>query len=173
MPIPPASTNDFHAHLIANHVLGGGVSSRLFQELRERRGLVYNVQSRLEHYSDCGIWSINTACDPSHVDECHDIVSDAIKRLINEGVDPSELDISRRHLGAGMLIDEDNPDSVMERLAREAIYLQGHPDISEFMNRLNKVTPEATQAALATAWESHLYTYTICEPKDTAALSHH
>jgi predicted Zn-dependent peptidase len=173
MPIPPASDDDFHAHLIANQVLGGGVSSRLFQELRERRGLVYGVQSRLEHYSDCGIWSINTACDPRHVDACRDIVSNAIERLVHEGVDQVELDISRRHLGAGMSIDEDNPDSVMERLAREAIYLQHHPDISEFMNRLNMVTTEASQAALATAWERHLYTYTICEPKNAAALSHH
>ena len=87
MPIPPAGADNHYAHLVANHVLGGGVSSRLFQELRERRGLVYGIHSRLEYYSDGGTWSIHTACDPDHIDACRDIVARSVEQLLQEGLD--------------------------------------------------------------------------------------
>jgi predicted Zn-dependent peptidase len=161
MPIPPAGADNHYAHLVANHVLGGGVSSRLFQELRERRGLVYGIHSRLEYYSDGGTWSIHTACDPDHIDVCRDIVGHSVEQLLQEGLEPRELEIARRHLSAGLVIDEDHPDSIMERLAREAIYLRRHPDFSERMDRLNLVTSEAACSVLAAAWTRRLHAYTI------------
>ena len=164
MPIPPAGADSHYAHLVANHVLGGGVSSRLFQELRERRGLVYGIHSRLEFYSDGGTWSIHTACDPRHVDACRDIVCATVEQLLQEGVKDRELEIARRHLSAGLVIDEDHPDSIMERLAREAIYLHRHPDFPERMERLNRVTAESARAALADAWAQRLHSYTTAGP---------
>jgi predicted Zn-dependent peptidase len=161
MPIPPAGADNHYAHLVANHVLGGGVSSRLFQELRERRGLVYGIHSRLEYYSDGGTWSIHTACDPDHIDACRDIVARSLEQLLQEGLQPRELEIARRHLSAGLVIDEDHPDSIMERLAREAIYLRRHPDFSERMDRLNLVTSESACSVLAAAWTRRLHAYTI------------
>jgi len=160
MPVPPAAAEPYYAHLVANHVLGGGVSSRLFQELRERRGLVYGIHSRLEFYSDGGTWSIQTACDPGHADECREAVRATVDDLLRGGSDDRELEIARRHLSASLMIDEDHPDSIMERLAREAIYLGHHPDFTERMHRLNAVTAEAVQAALAQAWERRLHAHT-------------
>jgi predicted Zn-dependent peptidase len=171
MPIPPASADEHYAHLVANHALGGGVSSRLFQELRERRGLVYGIHSRLEFYSDGGTWSIHTACDPRHVDTCRDIVVGTVERLLRDGVDSRELEIARRHLSAGLVIDEDHPDSIMERLAREAIYLHRHPDFPERMQRLNRVTSQSSQSVLAAAWARRLHAYTTSVPNDGAVSS--
>ena len=159
MPIPAANADDHYARLVANHVLGGGVSSRLFQELRERRGLVYGIHSRLEFYSDVGTWSIHTACDPRHADACRDIVSATVEQLLQEGINERELEIARRHLGAGLVIDEDHPDSIMERLAREAIYLRRHPDFPERMERLNQVTAETSRSVLSDAWSRRLHAY--------------
>lgn len=173
MPIPPADADSHYAHLVGNHVLGGGVSSRLFQELRERRGLVYGIHSRLEFYSDGGTWSIHTACDPRHVDACRGIVCGAVEQLLQDGLAPRELDIARRHLSAGLVIDEDHPDSIMERLAREAIYLQRHPDFSERMERLNMVTAESSRAVLAAAWARRLHAYTTAGADGRAASSGH
>lgn len=164
MPIPPAGAPDHYAHLMANHVLGGGVSSRLFQELRERRGLVYGIHSRLEYYSDGGVWSIHTACDPRHADACRDSVCATIEELLQKGINDRELNIARNHLSAALVIDEDHPDSIMERLAREAIYLQRYPDFSERIAHLNQVTAEASCTALATAWAQRLHTYTVTDP---------
>jgi predicted Zn-dependent peptidase len=173
MPIPSASADDHYARLVANHVLGGGVSSRLFQELRERRGLVYSIHSRLEFYSDGGTWTIHTACDPRHVDTCRDIIGATIEQLLRDGIDANELEIARRHLGAGLIIDEDHPDSIMERLAREAIYLQRHPDFAERMSGLNEVTTEAVQTTVAEAWAQRLHSYTTTAAADKAASPRH
>jgi hypothetical protein len=71
-----------------------------------------------------------------------------------------------------LIIDEDHPDSIMERLAREAIYLQRHPDFAERMEALNKVTAEASRSALADAWAQRLHTYTTAAD-DKAASSRH
>jgi predicted Zn-dependent peptidase len=159
MPVPPPSADAYYAHLLANHVLGGGVSSRLFQELRERRGLVYGIHSRLEFYSDTGTWSIQTACDPRHVEVCREAVITTVDGLLRGGADRQELEIARRHLSAGLIIDEDHPENIMERLAREAIYLGHHPDFTERMNRLKKIDGEAVGAALAQAWQRRLSAY--------------
>ncbi|MFP5345259.1 MAG: M16 family metallopeptidase, partial [Gammaproteobacteria bacterium] len=82
MPAPAASHPDFPALLVANHLLAGGVSSRLFQELRERRGLVYDIRSRHEVYSDTGLWFIQTACDAKEAENCRRAVEDALQQLI-------------------------------------------------------------------------------------------
>lgn len=168
MPVPPAAADPYYAHLVANHVLGGGVSSRLFQELRERRGLVYGIHSRLEFYSDGGTWSIQTACDPRHGDECREAVCASVAELLRDGIHPQELEIARRHLAANLMIDEDHPEGIMERLAREAVYLGRHPDFAERMNRLNTVTAEAVREALAAAWRRRLYVCTAADPRETA-----
>lgn len=167
LPVPPAAADPYYAYLAANHVLGGGVSSRLFQELRERRGLVYGIHSRLEFYSDGGTWSIHTACDPRRSSECRAAVCTTVENLLRDGISPQELDIARRHLGAELMIDEDHPDSIMERLAREAIYLGRHPDFAERMQRLNEVTAEATRSALATAWARRMHAYTSAQNRAT------
>jgi predicted Zn-dependent peptidase len=158
---------------VMNHVLGGGVSSRLFQELRERRGLVYGIHSRLEFYSDGGTWSIHTACDPRHVNTCRDIVRATVEQLLEDDLKPQELEIARRHLSAGLVIDEDHPDSVMERLAREAIYLQHHPDFAERMEGLHKVTAEQARSVLADAWAQRLHSHTITATDGKVASPRH
>lgn len=148
MPAPAAHHPDFPALLVANHLLGGGVSSRLFQELRERRGLVYDVQSRYEVYSDTGLWFIQTACDARQAPDCRSAVEVILQQLIVSGPEPAELETGQRHLRAGLLIEGDDPESVMERLAHEAIYLKHHPSLQERSAQLAAVTPATVSELL-------------------------
>ena len=141
MPAPAAPHPDFPALLVANHLLAGGVSSRLFQELRERRGLVYDVQSRHEVYSDTGLWFIQTACDAREAQDCRSAVEVILQQLITSGPESEELETAQCHLRAGLLIEADDPESVMERLAHEAIYLKRHPSLQERSAQLAAVTP--------------------------------
>ncbi len=156
MPTPSLLDPARPALLIANHVLGGGYSSRLFQHIRELRALAYTIESRLELYSDCGLWDIQTACDPPRTGECRRAVAAEVERLIHEGPTAAELERARRHLHAALLVEKDDPESVAERLAREAIYLGRHPDIAERVAQLNAVTAVAVQTALAVAWKEAL-----------------
>lgn len=160
LPAPAFNDPSFHALVMANHILGGGASSRLFQEVREQRGLVYGIHSRLELYSDCGVWLIPTACDPHRRAECRKAVEETVEALIREGFDSDELEITRRHLWAGLVLEEDDPDGCMERLAREAIYLGRHPSLEDRTAALAAVSAEDVSRALARAWEERLFVET-------------
>ncbi|MEO6696377.1 MAG: pitrilysin family protein [Gammaproteobacteria bacterium] len=157
MPAPAAHHPDFPVLLVANHLLGGGVSSRLVHELRERRGLVYDIQSRYEVYSDTGLWFIQTACDAREAQDCRSAVEVILQQLIGSGPDPAELETAQRHLRAGLLIEADDPDSVMERLAHEAIYLKRHPSLQERSEQLAAVTPAKVSELLKQAVERTTY----------------
>src|SRR3569832_1713140 len=155
LPAPP--DDDYYAAVLANHVLGSGNSSRLFQAVREQRGLVFGIQSRIETYSDTGLWLIQTACDPERADECRAAVESTVDQLLDAGVPDAELDLARRHLGAGLLMEDDDLEAIMERLAREAIYLARHPSLEEQIARLQRVTASQLLAALAARWDRRLY----------------
>ena len=83
---------------VVNHVLGGGLSSRLFEEIREKRGLVYSVYSGLACYSDTGSWSISTSTQPRHADEVVELVMAELHKLVADGITDDELDIARGYL---------------------------------------------------------------------------
>jgi predicted Zn-dependent peptidase len=132
--------------------MGGGISSRLFQALRERQGLAYDMESRLETYADTGLWLIRTACAPRHSQDCRAAVEHCVLNLIHTGPAPEEMAVSRRHLFAELLIMQDDADACMERLAREAIYLGQHPELKERVQRLASVTPGGIATVLGHAW---------------------
>lgn len=157
MPAPAANHPDFPALLVANHLLAGGVSSRLFRELRERRGLVYDIRSRHEVYSDTGLWFIQTACAAQEAKGCRSAVEAALQQLIRFGPAPAELETAQCHLRAGLLIEADDPHSVMERLAHEAIYLKHHPSLLERSEQLAAVTPAQVSELLKHAMEHATY----------------
>jgi predicted Zn-dependent peptidase len=79
---------------VVNHVLGGGLSSRLFEEIRERRGLVYSVYSSLALYSDCGAWTVSAGTQPQHADEVLELIGVELDRLVRDGITDDELDIA-------------------------------------------------------------------------------
>lgn len=153
----PIGDEHYPSLLLANHLLGGGVSSRLFQEIRERRGLAYAIQSRLELYSDDGLWLVQTACEPERTKECRAAVEDILQRLMTSGPHADEVENSRSHLRSAMLIAEDDPEECMERLAREAIYLGRHLSMPERLAQLAGVTPPSVMTHLGQAWRNTLH----------------
>lgn len=157
LPAPALGSAAHTTALLANHLLGGGASSRLFQDIREQRGLVYGISSRLEQYSDCGLWLIQTACDEQRAAQCRAAVEHVLTTLIATGPDRAELEQSRRHMHAALLLDEDNAEATMERLAREAIYLQRHPTLEERTQQLAAVTVADVRTLLAQSWRARHY----------------
>jgi predicted Zn-dependent peptidase len=153
---PPAGEPHYPAWALTNHLLGGGVSSRLFQEVRERRGLVYGIHSALEPYCDAGLWAIQTACEPRHAAACRRAVEDSVAALIERGPAPEELEESRRHLVSGLVLEDDSPEGTMERLAREAIYLNRHPSLNERKAQLAAVEADEVKTILGGAWAQPL-----------------
>lgn len=157
MPGPVVSSASYHTHVVANHILGGGTTSRLFQEIREDRGLVYGIHSQLEAYSDAGIWGIQTACEPDHHEECREAVERSTETLLARGPTAAEVHTTQRFAQANLLLEQQNLETSMERLAREMIYLGRPVSLEEHLSLLQAITPENVRECLADAWASRAF----------------
>ena len=106
---------DREALEVVNHVLGGGLSSRLFDEIREQRGLVYSVFSSLSMYSDVGAWAISAGSQPKHADEVVSLVRVELDKLVAHGITDDELDVARGFLTGSYELSLEDTASRMAR----------------------------------------------------------
>ena len=96
-------------------MLGGGLSSRLFDEIREQRGLVYSVFSSLSLYSDVGAWAISAGSQPKHADEVVSLVRVELDKLVAHGITDDELDVARGFLTGSYELSLEDTASRMAR----------------------------------------------------------
>ena len=125
-----------------NHVLGGGMSSRLFQEIRERRGLAYSVWSERVAFSEAGSVSVGIGTAPEHVGEVLDIVTAELDRLGEEGITERELAIAKGNLRAETLLACEDSGARMSRIGA-GLLLHGEVlAVDEVLARVEAVTIE-------------------------------
>jgi predicted Zn-dependent peptidase len=110
-----------YALSVLDTILGGGMSSRLFQEVREERGLAYEVSSFQQSYRSAGLFGVSAGTSPDRAQECVDVIVDEIDRLIDGGVTLEEVTRAREHLKGNMTLSLESTSSRMSRLARNAI----------------------------------------------------
>lgn len=137
----------------ANHLLGGGASSFLFQEVRERRGLVYDIQSRLESYADTGLWFIESGCGAERRAECRAAIEETVAGLLQAHSLAAELAVTRRYIKATLMLEDSDPRARVERMGRDLVYL-GHPEpTAARLAALDLVSEEAVRACLQQSWD--------------------
>ena len=129
-----------YALAVLNHVLGGGLSSRLFQEIRERRGLAYSVWSDRIAYHDAGAVSIGMGTAPEHVDEVLGIVVAALAELGTDGITDRELAIARGNLRAEMLLASEDSGARMSRIGTSLLLHGEVLEVDEVLGRVEAVT---------------------------------
>ncbi|HEV8022097.1 MAG TPA: pitrilysin family protein [Candidatus Lustribacter sp.] len=106
---------------VLDTILGGGMSSRLFQSVREERGLAYEVSSFQQAYRAAGLFGVSAGTSPERVQECVDVIVDQIDGLVEGGVTADEVARAREHLKGNMTLALESTSSRMSRLARNAI----------------------------------------------------
>jgi len=116
------------------------MSSRLFQEIRERLGLAYAVYSYLEMLEDTGLFGTYMACDSGRVEEAVDIALHEIKRLRKEGITDQELESSKAQLRGELILGQESMDKRMGRLAHQEMYLGVYRPAEESLHNINAVT---------------------------------
>jgi predicted Zn-dependent peptidase len=124
----PHADADRYAAFALNTMLGGSMSSRLFQNVREKRALAYAVFSSLSSYRDSGAVTIYAGCGNDAVGELIDVVMDELRRLRSTPLEPGELQRAKDHLKGSLMLSLESTSSRMTRLARQEIY--GDPDES-------------------------------------------
>jgi predicted Zn-dependent peptidase len=133
---------DRYALSMLNHALGGGLSSRLFQKVREERGLCYSIGSDRVAYADAGLLSISVSTSPENVDEVLKIVLGELEDLEAHGVSDRELELAKGHLKADTLLSLEDSGSRMSRLGA-GMLLQGEVvTADEAIRRMLAVTKE-------------------------------
>jgi predicted Zn-dependent peptidase len=130
---------------VLNAVLGGGTSSRLFQEVRERRGLAYAVYSFASHYTDSGMVGVGVGCLPARVDGVLDVVRTEMRRLADEGLGAEELERGKGQLRGGLVLSMEESGTRMSRIAKAELLYDELPGIDEVIARVDAVTAEDVQ----------------------------
>jgi predicted Zn-dependent peptidase len=127
---------------VLNAALGGGTSSRLFQEVRERRGLAYSVYSYPSHYADAGAFAVAAGCLPSKVTEVLEVIRAELARVAEEGITADELRRGQGQLRGGLVLSLEDSGSRMSRLAKAEMLYDELPSIDDVLRRIDEVTLE-------------------------------
>lgn len=125
---------------VLNSILGGGMSSRLFQEVREKRGLAYSVYSFSPSYSDAGLFGIYAGCSPSKSRQVVELMLGEFARVGSQGVSQEELARAVGQLSGASALALEDSDTRMSRLGRSEITLGEFVDLDESLRRLSLVT---------------------------------
>ena len=129
-----------YAANVLNTALGGGMSSRLFQEVREKRGRVYSIFSFQSSFIDCGYFAVYAGTSPEWVDEVIEVTIKEIADVARDGLKPAELARAKSQLKGNMLLGMESTDSRMNRLARNEIYFRRDIPLDEVARAIEQVT---------------------------------
>jgi predicted Zn-dependent peptidase len=161
---------DRYASYILNTILGGSMSSRLFQNIREKRGLAYAVFSGLSAYRDAGSLTVYAGCGAEAVEEVLDLVVDEI-RNIREAIPGDELKRAQEHLKGSLMLGLENTSSRMSHLARQEIYFERQFSLDETLRGIERVNTEALLRVAADLFAGSELAATVLGPANGFALS--
>jgi predicted Zn-dependent peptidase len=141
----PQNHDARYASYVLNTMLGGSMSSRLFQNIREKRGLAYSVFSGINAYSDAGSLTVYAGCANEAVGEVIDLVVEEMKVMKQAPVPDSELRRAKDHLKGSVMLSLENTSSRMSHLARQEIYFDRQFSLDETLEGIERVTPDDIQ----------------------------
>ena len=136
---------DRYSSYVLNTILGGSMSSRLFQNVREKRGLAYAVFSGLSAYRDAGSMTIYAGCANDAVGELIDVVIAELRRIKDEPLPASELQRAKDHLKGSLMLNLESTSSRMSHLARQEIYFDRQFGLDETLEGVERVTIDDIQ----------------------------
>jgi predicted Zn-dependent peptidase len=154
VPAPPIGDESRYITLLLNTILGGGMSSRLFQTVREERGLVYAIYSDLAPYRDTGSLCVYAGTSADRAVQVIDLIMEEFRRLKSEPLQPGELRRAQDQLKGNLLLSLESSMSRMSNLARQQMYFERFFDLDEIIQRVEAVTEEEVMAMAANLFHS-------------------
>jgi predicted Zn-dependent peptidase len=162
---------DRHALYVLNTVLGGSMSSRLFQHIREDRGLAYSVFSNLTMYSDAGMVTIYAGCASDKVAEVVDLSLAELRALRETPVPADELRRAKDHLKGSLVLNLESTASRMSHLARQFIFFGRYYTLDELTSAVEAVTPDDVQRVANELFRDEGLAATVVGPSATSPLA--
>ncbi|KKC04991.1 M16 family metallopeptidase [Mycobacterium nebraskense] len=131
---------------VLHSALGGGLSSRLFQEVRELRGLAYSVYSTVDIFADSGALSVYAACQPERFAEVMQVTNEVLESVARDGITEAECRIAKGSLRGGLVLGLEDSSSRMSRLGRNELNYGEHRSIEHTLRKIDQVTVEEVNA---------------------------
>ncbi len=141
VPGLPRSHPDRRALDVVNEIVGGGMSSRLFQSVRERHGLAYAVYSGHNPYSDAGVWSAAAGCQPERAADVLRLVGHELRSIVADGIDEAEVVRAKGHLSGSLVLSGEDTAARMVSLGRAEVATGELITMDEALDRIAAVTP--------------------------------
>lgn len=153
-----------HTLYVLNVILGGSMSSRLFQEIRENHGLAYSIYSFLVSFCDTGVFGVYMGVIEETLKDALHIILKELKKLRDVKVDSNELKDAKEQIKGGMLLSLESTDSRMSRLAKCEIYYDEYIPIEEVLQSIDSVTSRTIQELAQSIFKDESFTYTFLGP---------
>src|SRR3954464_12079936 len=157
----PQNHGDRYSSYVLNTLLGGSMSSRLFQNVREKRGLAYAVFSGLSAYRDAGSFTIYAGCSNEAVGEVIDLVVEELREIKRAPVPPAEVQRAKDHLKGSLMLSLENTASRMSHLARQEIYFDRQFGLDETLQGIERVTSDDVQRVAADLFKDSALSATV------------
>lgn len=157
---------DRHALAVLSAILGGGMSSRLFQRIREERGLAYTCYSTTSAYADTGSWTVYTACQPSNLALVAELMSREFTAIATSGVSADELSLAQGQLSGATILGLEGSDARMNRIGRRTLTSRKYVTLDDEIAAIKAVTADDV-AAVATRLLSRPLTVEVAGPFDS------
>ncbi len=170
VPSPPITDENRYATLILNTVLGGGMSSRLFQTIREERGLAYSIYSDLSPYSDTGSLCVYAGTSAAKAREVVTLVLGQFQRIKQEPLGSDELRRAIEQVKGNILMGLESSGSRMSNLARQEMYFHHFFTVDEVLDRLEAVTAAQVQQMAQTLFQPEKIAITMLGRLDGVQL---
>jgi predicted Zn-dependent peptidase len=160
----PQGHDDRHVAYVLNTILGGSMSSRLFQHIREERGLAYAVFSNLTSYRDAGMLSVYAGCAADKVGDVVDLTLAELRTLRETPVPAEELRRAKDHLKGSIMLSLESTSSRMSHLARQELYFTRHYTMDETLESIEHVTAEDVQRVAVETFRDEELCATVVGP---------
>jgi predicted Zn-dependent peptidase len=131
---------------VLNAALGGGLSSRLFQQIRESRGLAYSVYSTVDMFSECGALSVYAASLPERFADVASVTADVLSAVARDGITADECRIAKGSLRGGLVLGLEDSASRMNRIGRSELNYGEHRGLSQALANIDSVTLDEVNA---------------------------
>ncbi len=165
----PIGSDEYYALSVLSNLFGGGMSSRLFQEIRERRGLVYSIDTFHSAFSDEGVFGIYAGTGPDLIDEFVPALCGEIVRLADT-LDDGEISRARTQLKSNLLMAMESTGARSERAGQQMLIYDRIVEASELVERIDRVTPEMLSAVARKMFSSTPSLATVGPASDIASI---
>ncbi|MGH2736919.1 MAG: M16 family metallopeptidase [Actinomycetota bacterium] len=159
-----------HELAVLDTILGGGMSSRLFQEVREKRGLAYSVYSYRALFADSGAFAVYAGTTPQNADTVIDIVRTEFASLVDEGVTDAELKRAKGHLKGSLVLSAEDPGSRMNRLGKQQLTTGEIVSIDELIERFDGISLDDMRRVIDMVLRDSRFQVTVVGPFEEDAF---